>query len=59
MARLVGSNRVVKAIATTHPVGDPSLPLEKEKALRGRYIEYALEVLQKDLKEKAVFFIDK
>ena len=59
MANLVGSNRVLKAEATTHPLGEPSLPIEKEKALRRRYIERALDVLQEDLKEKTVFFVDK
>lgn len=59
VASSVGSNRVIKAEATTHPMGDPTLPPEKEKALRRRYIEYALEILQKDLKEKEVFFLDR
>jgi glycine reductase len=59
VANLVGSNRVVKAEATTHPLGDPLLPKEKEKAIRREYIQRALEVLQEDLKEKTVFFVDK
>jgi glycine reductase len=58
VAGLVGSNRVVKAEATSHPVGKPEVPLPMEKALRRRYVEKALQVLQEEVKEKTIFSID-
>jgi glycine/betaine/sarcosine/D-proline reductase family selenoprotein B len=59
VAETIGSNRIVKAEATTHPLGDPSLPKKKEKELRRRYVELALQVLRKDAKEKEVFLLMK
>jgi betaine reductase len=56
VASFVGSNRVVKAEATTHPVGDPTLLPEKEKALRRKYVERALEILKENVHPKTAFF---
>jgi glycine/betaine/sarcosine/D-proline reductase family selenoprotein B len=58
VANLVGSNRVVKAEATTHPLGKPEVSLAMEKASRRRYVEKTLQVLQEEVKEKTIFSID-
>jgi glycine/betaine/sarcosine/D-proline reductase family selenoprotein B len=55
---MVGSNRILKGEATTNPVGNPSLPIAREKALRRRYVEKALDLLATDVKEKTVFLLD-
>jgi hypothetical protein len=45
----------LKAEATTHPLGNPSLPFEKEKAFRRKCVERALWVLQQNIDTKTVF----
>lgn len=46
---MLGVNRIVQGVAVPNPVGDPSLTAEKEKELRRRFVEKALELLQKDV----------
>lgn len=52
---MLGVNRIVQGRAITNPVGDPTLPKEKEKELRRKYILKALELLQKDVDGPTVF----
>ena len=46
VAKAVGANRVVKARAIIHPVGDPDLPPAEEKELRRQLILECLQALQ-------------
>ena len=39
----VGANRIVPTIAIPHPLGNPALSLEEEKAIRRKLVERALE----------------
>lgn len=55
---MIGSNRILKAEATTHPLGNPNLQPEKEKALRRDYIERALELLKHEIHESTVFSVN-
>jgi glycine reductase len=51
----VGANRIVPAVAIPHPLGDPTKPLEEEKAIRRRLLLKALEALQADIEEQTIF----
>lgn len=51
----VGANRIVPAIAIPHPLGNPALSHEEEKALRRKIVEKALEALQTEVEEQTVF----
>ncbi|SIN97915.1 selenoprotein B, glycine/betaine/sarcosine/D-proline reductase family [Peptoclostridium litorale DSM 5388] len=55
IALTVGANRIVPAIAIPHPLGDPALTHEEEKALRRRIVEKALKALQTEISEQTVF----
>lgn len=46
VARAVGSNRIVKARAIVHPLGDPELPAGEERELRRQIVMQALTALQ-------------
>ncbi|ETP73022.1 selenoprotein B, glycine/betaine/sarcosine/D-proline reductase family [Lachnospiraceae bacterium JC7] len=51
----VGANRIVPAIAIPHPLGNPSLPKEEEKALRRKIVEKALKALTTEVTGQTVF----
>lgn len=51
----VGANRIVPAIAIPHPLGNPSLDLREEKALRRKLVERALKALSTEVEEQTVF----
>ena len=51
----VGANRIVPAVAIPHPLGDPKLPLEREKALRRGIVEEALRALTTEIEEQTIF----
>jgi glycine reductase len=55
ISKTVGANRIVPAVAIPHPLGNPALPKEEEKALRRRIILKALEALQTDVQTQTVF----
>ena len=42
----VGANRIVPTIAIPHPLGNPSLTMEDEKALRRKLTEKLLRLLK-------------
>ena len=54
IAQTVGSNRIVKAVAIPHPIGDPNLPADKELALRESIVDKALEALQTTVETQLV-----
>ena len=51
----VGANRIVPAIAIPHPLGNPALTLEEEKAIRRRILNTALEALSTEVSEQTIF----
>ncbi len=51
----VGANRIVPAIAIPHPLGDPKLEADEEKALRRKIVEKALGALETEVEDQTVF----
>ena len=51
----VGANRIVPAIAIPHPLGNPSLNAQEEKALRRKIVEKALNALTIDVDKQTIF----
>ena len=51
----VGANRIVPTIAIPHPLGNPALTLEEEKAIRRRILNTALEALSTEVSEQTIF----
>jgi glycine reductase complex component B subunit gamma len=49
IAQMVGTNRILRGVAITHPTGDPSLAAGDELALRRRIVERAIEMLATDV----------
>ena len=55
ISQTVGANRIVPAVAIPHPLGNPALTHEEEKALRRKIVERALEALETSVDEQTVF----
>jgi len=55
ISQTVGANRIVPAVAIPHPLGNPRLPPEEEKALRRGLLRKALAALQTPIEEQTVF----
>jgi glycine reductase len=55
ISKTVGANRIVPAIAIPHPLGDPDLPADEERALRRRVVEQALTAIETELTGQRVF----
>ena len=53
-----GANRIVFGGEFTAPVGNPDLPIDREKVYRRKIIDKALEVLQMDITAPTVFTVD-
>ena len=51
----VGANRIVPTIASPHPLGNPALPPEEEKALRRKLVSRALEALTTEVEDQTIF----
>lgn len=51
----VGANRIVPAIAIPHPLGNPALDTDEEKALRRHIVEKALEALTTEVDGQTIF----
>ena len=51
----VGANRIVPAIATPHPLGNPALDHEEEKKLRRHIVEKALTALTTEVDSQTIF----
>jgi hypothetical protein len=50
IAKMVGANRIVLGNGIVHVVGDAKAPPAKEKEVRRRLVEQALQLLQSDEK---------
>ena len=51
----VGANRIVSTIAIPHPLGDPALDPDEEKALRRGLVEKALAALETEVDDQTIF----
>lgn len=51
----VGANRIVPAVAIPHPLGNPKLPADEEKALRRGIVEKALKALETPVDAQTIF----
>ena len=51
----VGANRIVHAIAIPHPLGNPALDKDEEKALLRMLVLMALKALQTEVDGQKVF----
>ena len=51
----VGANRIVPTIAIPHPLGNPALTLEEEKAIRLKLVSRALEALTTEVEDQTIF----
>ena len=51
VAKMLRVSRLIRGFSITSPLGDPQLEPEKEKAMRRRYVEKAIALLQKEGKE--------
>ena len=51
----VGANRIVPAVAIPHPLGNPVLPKDEERALRLNLVKRALQTLQTEVEKQTVF----
>jgi betaine reductase len=44
-AKMMRANRIVQGVGITHPLGNPKVSLEDEKALRRKILRAALQLL--------------
>jgi len=51
----VGANRIIPTVAIPHPLGNPVLSKEDEKALRRSLVEQALKALLTEVHVQTVF----
>ena len=51
----VGANRIVPAVAIPHPLGNPALTMEEEKALRRKILNTALRALSTEVTDQTIF----
>lgn len=51
----VGANRIVPAIAIPHPLGNPALTMEEEKAIRRDLLNKALTALSTEVDKQTIF----
>jgi hypothetical protein len=55
---MVGVNRILQGQSVTCVVGNSVLTREQEKALRRKYVLRALEILQTETTEPAIFTLE-
>ena len=51
----MGANRIVPTVAIPHPLGDPALAPDAERALRRTLVERALDALATAVDAQTVF----
>ncbi|WP_200773595.1 hypothetical protein [Tepidimicrobium xylanilyticum] len=54
----VGANRIVFGGDFTNPVGNPELPLERERFYRRNILMKALEAVSTPVSEPTIFYVD-
>jgi len=54
----VGANRIVPTIAIPHPLGDPKLPMEKEKRIRRKILNTAIKALSTEIDGQTIFEVE-
>lgn len=57
-AKVVGNSRILIGTSVTNPYGNKDFGPEREKKLRRKYMERALEILQKDVEKPTLFTLD-
>jgi glycine reductase len=55
LAESIGPNRIVPGKAIPHPLGDPTLSPEAERAFRRGIVQKALHALQTEVSKQTVF----
>ena len=55
LAESIGPNRIIPGKAITHPLGDPTLSRDRERALRRGLVQRALGALQTEIRAQTVF----
>lgn len=55
ISKTVGANRIVPTVAIPHPLGNPAVSHEEEKALRRELVERALKALTTEVDGQTVF----
>ncbi len=55
ISKTVGANRIVPTVAIPHPLGNPTVSREEEKALRRELVERALKALTTEVNGQTVF----
>jgi glycine reductase len=55
LAESIGPNRIIPGKAITHPLGDPTLSRDEERALRRGLVRRALDALQTEISGQTVF----
>ena len=51
----VGANRIIPTIAIPHPLGNPTLTMEDEYALRYKLVEAAINAFSVEVDKQTVF----
>jgi glycine/betaine/sarcosine/D-proline reductase family selenoprotein B len=57
VSQMIGVTRVLKGVSVPNILGNSSLPEERERLLRRKYVVRALEILQTEIKEKEIFMV--
>jgi len=55
IALTVGANRIIRAIAIPHPMGDPNTEKKEEIEIRKNLLRKALNALASKIEEQTVF----
>lgn len=55
LAESIGPNRIIPGRAITHPLGDPTLSRDEERALRREIVDRALEALRTEIAAQTIF----
>jgi len=55
ISKTVGAIRIVPAVAIAHPLGNPKVSPEEEKAIRRGLIEKTLKALQTKVEDQMIF----
>ncbi len=58
LAQQIGANRIVAGAKIPHPCGDPTLPVEADRVLRGKILKCAFRALQTDVSRPTIFVPD-